>query len=206
MYSIRHVWTSNHLKTPEYRSRFRNILTVTDTIPSQWVITIRHSTEEDHTGTEIFLMANTTFNSSQKNLFLNSAIGFLGLLLLVLIIALGTRLVYPRIVSDRADADPALISSIIQIEILNGCGIPGLASKYTGTLRSYGFDVVETGNFDHFNIEKSLVISRSGHMENVRRVAKAIGIPEEQILREESPDYYLDVTLVIGSDHELLNL
>lgn len=151
-------------------------------------------------------MANKTFNSSQKNLFLNSAIGFLGLLLLILITALATRLIYPRIESNRADTDPALISNIIQIEILNGCGMPGLASKYTGTLRNFGFDVVETGNFDHFNVEKSLIISRSGHMENARRVAEAIGIPEEQILREESPDYYLDVTLVIGSDYELLNL
>lgn len=151
-------------------------------------------------------MAHKTLNNSQKNLLLNSAIGFLGVLLLILLAALATRMLYPRIMSDRVQAEPALISSIIQLEVLNGCGVPGLATKYTGTLRNFGFDVVETGNFDHFNMEKSIVISRSGQMENARRVARAIGIPEEQILREESPDYYLDVTLVIGSDYESLNL
>ncbi|MEX0649298.1 MAG: LytR C-terminal domain-containing protein [Balneolaceae bacterium] len=151
-------------------------------------------------------MANTTLNNSQKNLLLNSAIGFLGVLLIILIAALATRLIYPRIVSDRASVEPALISNIIQLEVLNGCGIPGLATKYTGSLRRFGFDVVETGNFDHFNVQKSLVISRSGQMENARRIAAAIGISEEQILREESPGFYLDVTLVIGSDYESLNL
>lgn len=151
-------------------------------------------------------MDQPTLKDSQKTLLLNSAIGFLGVLLLLLIIALATRLIYPRIINDRVETDQALISEIIQMEVLNGCGVPGLATRYTGSLREFGFDVVETGNFDHFNLENSIIISRSGHMENARRVANAIGIPEQQILREESPDYYLDVTLVIGADYETLNL
>jgi len=151
-------------------------------------------------------MAQKSLNNSQKNLLLNSAIGFLGVLLFILIVALATRLLYPRIISERATQDPALISNIIQLEVLNGAGIPGLATQYTSSLRQFGFDVVETGNFDHFNVTSSMVISRNGQMENARRVARAIGISEQQILREESPDFYLDVTLVIGSDYESLNL
>lgn len=150
-------------------------------------------------------MANNSLNTNQKNLLLNSAIGFLGVLLFILIIALGGRFVYPRIVSERTQQDPALISNVIQLEVLNGCGVAGIASRFTGSLRGYGFDVVETGNFDHYNLEKSLVISRSGQMENARRVARALGISEEQVLLEESPDFYLDVTLVIGSDYQTLN-
>lgn len=151
-------------------------------------------------------MAKTALNDSQKNLLLNSAIGFLSVLLLILIIALATRLIFPRIVSERAAQDPALISEVIQIEVLNGAGIPGLATRFTSSLRQFGFDVVETGNFDHFNVTNTLVISRNGEMENARRVARAIGISEQFILREESPDFYLDVTLVIGADFESLNL
>jgi hypothetical protein len=151
-------------------------------------------------------MAKTALNDSQKNLLLNSAIGFLSVLLLILIIALATRLIFPRIVSERTVQDPALISDVIQMEVLNGAGIPGLATRYTSSLRQFGFDVVETGNFDHFNVTNSMVISRNGEMENARRVARAIGISEQFILREESPDFYLDVTLVIGADFESLNL
>jgi hypothetical protein len=69
-----------------------------------------------------------------------------------------------------------------------------------------GFDVVETGNYDHFDLSESIVISRTGEMENALKVANALGIAEEQVLREQSPDFYLDVTLVIGSDYESLNL
>lgn len=151
-------------------------------------------------------MAQSSLNESQKNLLLNSAIGFLGVLLFILITALALRIIYPRIVSERVAPDPALISNVIQMEVLNGAGIPGLATQFTTSLRQFGFDVVETGNFDHFDVEKTIVISRSGKMENARRVAQAIGVSDQQIIREESPDFYLDVTLVIGSDFESLNL
>lgn len=141
-----------------------------------------------------------------RNLILNSAIGFLSVLLIILIIALGTRLIYPRIVNERAVQDPALISRVIQMEVLNGVGVTGLANQFTFTLRQFGFDVVETGNFDHFDVPNTLVISRTGQMENARRVAEAIGVQEQYIMREESPEFYLDVTLIIGSDFENLNL
>jgi len=151
-------------------------------------------------------MTESNKGIERSSLLLNAAIGFLGFLLFLLVFSLITRLLYPRIVSDRSEQDPALISSVIQLEVLNGCGIPGLATAYTGTLRNYGFDVVETGNFDHFNVENTIVIARTAQIENARRVAKALGIDEKQILREISGEFYLDVTLVLGADYESLNL
>ncbi|MEX1011887.1 MAG: LytR C-terminal domain-containing protein [Balneolaceae bacterium] len=137
---------------------------------------------------------------------LNTAIAFLSVLLAILILSLAFRVIYPRIQSDRVEADPILISEVIQIEVLNGCGIPGLASRFTTTLRRFGFDVVETGNFDTFEMTESILISRNGNMENATRVARALGIPEDRILIEESPEFYLDATLVIGADYENLNI
>jgi hypothetical protein len=144
-------------------------------------------------------------NSTINQLLLNAAIGFLSVLLIALLIALGTRVIYPRILNTRVEANSQLISNVIQIEVLNGCGVAGIANRYTSVLRKNGFDVVETGNFDHFNLEQTIVISRSGVMENARQIASALGISEENILREESPDFYLDVTVVIGHDFEQLN-
>lgn len=140
----------------------------------------------------------------QDGFVLNAAIGFLSVLLLVLLAALAVRFVYPRIESSRTAEDPILISDVIQLEVLNGCGIPGAASTMTRTLREYGFDVVESGNFDHFNIAETILISRNGNMENATRVANALGIPEDRILLETSEDFFLDATLVIGSDFETL--
>lgn len=151
-------------------------------------------------------MSETTDqNTSANSLFLNSAIGFLSVLLLALLIALFTRIVYPRIFNQRADAKTELIGSIIQLEVLNGCGVPGIANNFTGILRANGFDVVETGNFERFDIEETIVIARSKSIDNARRVAAALGVPERNVIKEESPDFYLDVTVVLGKDYTDLN-
>lgn len=151
-------------------------------------------------------MVKSSDKNSFQHLLLNSAIGFLGVLLFLLLFGLGSRLLYPTIISERSTPDPALVSEVIQLEVLNGCGVPGIATRYTGSLREFGFDVVETGNFDHFEVENSIVISRSGNLENAQRVAQALGISENRVIREQSPEFYLDVTLVIGADFESLNL
>lgn len=144
-------------------------------------------------------------STSANSLFLNSAIGFLSVLLLALIIALFTRIIYPRIFNERAELTTELIGNIIQLEVLNGCGEPGIANNFTGVLRKNGFDVVETGNFERFDVEKTMVIARSSYVDNAYRVAAALGVSEEHVIREESPDFYLDVTVVLGKDYNELN-
>lgn len=148
---------------------------------------------------------NGTGSSTNNELFLNAAIGFLSVLLIVLVAALFTRIIYPRIFNERAELQSELISNIIQIEVLNGCGVSGIANAYTGLLRSNGFDVVETGNFETFDLQKTIIISRSGVMDNAYRVAGALGVSRENVIRESSPDFYLDVSVIIGHDYENLN-
>lgn len=157
-------------------------------------------------GIKIQLMAeNNSRENTNNQLFLNAAIGFLSILLVVLIAALFTRIIYPRIVNERVEENSELISNVIQLEVLNGSGINGIAGRYSGILRENGFDVVETGNFKTFDLQETIVISRSGVMENAFRVARALGISDENVIQESSPDYYLDVTLVLGLDYKKLN-
>lgn len=152
-------------------------------------------------------MADTKGNNSTgtNELYLNTAIGFLSVLLLVLVAALFTRLIYPRIFNERTELESELISEIIQVEVLNGCGVPGIANAYTGLLRTNGFDVVETGNFESFDLQETIIISRSGIMDNAYRVANALGVSRENVIRESSTDFYLDVSVIIGHDFEKLN-
>lgn len=143
----------------------------------------------------------------ESNTFaLNAVIGFLSLLLLLLIFGLFTRIVYPRIQNQRAEEQPQLIGDIIQLEVLNGCGVSGLANQFTSALRKNGFDVVETGNFDNFDMQETIIISRTYDTDNAKRVADALGIDANNILVEASDDFYLDATIVIGSDYNSLNL
>lgn len=148
-----------------------------------------------------------TQKSSESNTFvLNAAIGFLSLLLFLLLVGLFTRIVYPRIENQRAENNPELIGQTIQLEILNGCGVPGLANEFTSKLRNNGFDVVETGNFDNFDMQNTIVISRNFNSRNAQRIADALGIDSKHIFIEASEDFYLDATVVIGSDYKSLKL
>jgi len=143
----------------------------------------------------------------ESNTFaLNAVIGFLSLLLVLLLFGLFTRIIYPRIQNQRAEDQPQLIGDIIQLEVLNGCGVSGLASRFTSALRKNGFDVVETGNFDNFDMQETIIISRTYNTNNAERVAQALGIDAGNILVEASDDFYLDATIVIGSDYNSLNL
>lgn len=137
---------------------------------------------------------------------LNFAIGFLSLLLLILMVGLFSRIVYPRIITERTGEQTHLISQIIQIEVLNGCGVPGIASDYTRKLRANGFDVVDLGNFDNFDVRQTMIIDRAGNRNNARRIARALGIEESRIIEESSEDFYLDATVVIGADYDQLKL
>jgi hypothetical protein len=145
-------------------------------------------------------------NDNSNTFALNAVIGFLSLLLCLLIFGLFSRLIYPRIQNQRTENEPELVSNIIQLEVLNGCGVAGLADTFTSTLRKNGFDVVQSGNFDNFNMQHTTVISRTPNKDNARLVAEALGIDESQILVEASDDFYLDATVVIGSDYRSLKL
>jgi hypothetical protein len=84
--------------------------------------------------------------------------------------------------------------------------VSGLAATFTKKLRENGFDVVESGNFETYDIKETIVIDRSGYIENAKRVAKALGIAEKNIIQQLATTYYLDATVVIGSDYKQLQL
>lgn len=93
----------------------------------------------------------------------------------------------------------------IQIEVLNGCNIPKIASKWTDYLRFKGFDVVRTDNYDSVNIQQTVIIDRRGRIENALQVAEAMGLSETHVLQEINDTYLLDVSVILGRDHNQLN-
>jgi hypothetical protein len=96
------------------------------------------------------------------------------------------------------------IPQILQIEVLNGCGVKGVAAQLTDYLRLQGFDVVKTDNFESFNVTETMVIDRRGNRENGIRIADALGLGEERVLQEVNDAYLIDATLIIGKDFQNL--
>ncbi len=94
---------------------------------------------------------------------------------------------------------------IIQVDVLNGCGVKGVGAKFTDFLRRNNIDVVEFKNYKTFQVPHTLVLDRMGDMSKARRVAEAIGVSEQNIIQEINPDYFVDVSVVIGMDYSSLN-
>jgi len=94
---------------------------------------------------------------------------------------------------------------VMRIEVLNGCGVPLLAARYTDFLRARGYDVVKTDNYESHNVEHSVVIDRMGNKAAGLKLAKDLGIGEPQVLQEENAVYLIDATVILGKDFRSLS-
>ena len=92
----------------------------------------------------------------------------------------------------------------LQIEILNGCGVSGIAAQLTDYLRAQGFDVVKTDNYETFNVNRTVVIDRRGVLKNGVRIAEAMGLGEDRVLQEVNEAYLIDATVILGRDFRQL--
>lgn len=94
----------------------------------------------------------------------------------------------------------------IQVEVLNGCGVPGIAKTVTEYLRDKGYDVVKVDNYESFNITETTVIDRrSLDKINAIEVAKILGVSTDKgVAPFLNPDLLLDVSIIIGHDYKKL--
>jgi len=86
----------------------------------------------------------------------------------------------------------------ISVEVLNGAGEPGAASRVTEALRDAGYDVKTFGNAASFEYNRTIVIDRSRRPDAARSVADALGV--EEVRSEPQPELYLDATIILGRD------
>ena len=138
-----------------------------------------------------------------KNLILNISI--------LILILINTVLAYKTFeavsLKFENSEDDLLIDSTkarIQVEVLNGCGVSGVADKLTDYLRVNHIDVVNLGNYRSFEIEKSIIISRNEKIKNAEKLAALVGLDESSIIQQTNSDYLLDVTFILGKDYRNL--
>jgi len=136
---------------------------------------------------------------SPRLIFLNGLIGVLALVVVVMAYSFVSRhILHPPVDAKKSGG------SVIQLDVLNGCGASGAATSITAYLRSRGYDVVEMRNYKTFDVAESMVIDRTGNRKEAEKVAAAMGIAQENLLVQISPDYYVDVSVVIGKDYKSL--
>lgn len=100
----------------------------------------------------------------------------------------------------------------IKVEVFNACGEKDVAKQLTNYIRGNKVDVVFYGNYQVINnkiytIPKTLVIDRKkAERTNARIVASIIGVKEEYVIYQLSPQRQVDVTVLIGKDYDELKV
>lgn len=90
----------------------------------------------------------------------------------------------------------------IQINVLNGCGTAGVGITMTKYCRQAGYDVVEMGNYKSFDVTESMVIDRSGKLNNAKQLASMLGIKPKNVVQQFSNEHLVSASVVIGKDYK----
>ena len=155
-------------------------------------------------------------NSPYNNLPLDIAIGIVGILLLSFIYSFSKKTTHTGIPVEVTFPDPneprMLAKEVyqknpmrnIKIEVLNGCGIKGIAAKTSEYLRSsHRIDVIRSENADRYDYPNTLIIGRNENLEKILLVSKSFGISidNKNIVRHEPNESLgVDVTVILGKD------
>lgn len=99
---------------------------------------------------------------------------------------------------------PQTMARRIQVEVLNGCGVDGLAEQITNYLREKNIDVVSRGNYSHFDVPLTTVLDRVDNRERSLQIVKVLGLPEKQLQLQKDANLQLDATIVLGADYKQL--
>ena len=144
----------------------------------------------------------SSFFRDPRNLLLNLVI----ILLAVAVLYLSYSFVMRHFLRPPVDTvrSGELQGGVIQLDVLNGCGSSGVATEFTSYLRQRGYDVVEMRNYKSFDVDQTLVIDRTGRMDNAEKVAYALGVRKSNIVQQINQDYYVDVSVLIGKDWKSL--
>lgn len=84
------------------------------------------------------------------------------------------------------------------VEVLNGAGAPGLASRAAKVLRSKGVDVLTTGSGP--SRARTLVYDRVGDFGRAEKARAALGCPEARTVTRLDPSRAVDVSIELGGD------
>lgn len=151
--------------------------------------------------------ASSLSNKSNKNLSPSNIVLIVLIIFLFSVVAFLSYSLYLKIQNISKSENKSGLetaSAVIQVEVLNGCGVDGVAAKFTDYLRQNNFDVVHVGNYTSSNIDETIVIDRIGNKANAEKLAEILGINNRKIVRQLNKDYFLDATLVIGKDYNKL--
>lgn len=99
----------------------------------------------------------------------------------------------------------------IRLQILNGCGLDGVAGKVSRKLPKIikmplNAEVVDVGDFDAYHVKESFLILRDKNQKGAEILAEQLGLDPDNLVYEpiENNIRSVSVTLVVGEDFDKL--
>jgi hypothetical protein len=90
----------------------------------------------------------------------------------------------------------------LSIEIQNGCGEAGLATKIAETLNNW--DVLAVGNADRYDFEKTVIIARcKKNDKRLKKFCAEIGFDPKKVIFQKNENHNINVTLLLGKDYQI---
>ncbi|PLX27092.1 hypothetical protein C0583_05100 [Candidatus Parcubacteria bacterium] len=86
------------------------------------------------------------------------------------------------------------------IEILNGGGLSGAATKAKEVIEEQGYKVIKTGNANSFDYEYTVINYKTDLKNDAKRIAEDLGVVPD--LKELSDEDF-DIQIIIGSDFKI---
>ncbi len=111
----------------------------------------------------------------------------------------------PKLAVEIYEENPILD---IKVEVLNGCGVKGVAGIMSDFLRENQLDVVRAENADHFEYNETLIIQRNEDIRALQTVAQAMGFDmndRTRVLVKPDPSLDVSLTVIIGKDYANLS-
>ena len=145
---------------------------------------------------------------------LNAAIGIVGVLLLGFIYSFSRNVTHTgvpiEVTFPKIDPRPLAVEVYqknpiqnIKVEVLNGCGLKGIAARTAEFLRENHIDVVRSDNADHHDYPNTVIISRNENVESLKAVSRSFGVAlddKTHILTDPDESLGVDVTVILGKD------
>ena len=152
--------------------------------------------------------------SQSQSMTLNAAIGIVGVLLLGFIYSFSRNVTHTgvpiEVTFPKIDSRPLAVDVYqknpiqnIKVEVLNGCGLKGIAARTADFLRVNHIDVVRSDNADHYDYPNTVIISRNENVESLKAVSRSFGVTlddKTHIMTDPDESLGVDVTVILGKD------
>jgi hypothetical protein len=108
--------------------------------------------------------------------------------------------------NENREFVPIVNSKSLEVEVLDGAGSMRAAQQMTNAIRAQGYDVVEMKKNNGEIEERTFLIDRSGNLDAARKLATALGVPQDKVFQKIDRNLYLDITVVMGKDYSHLKV